>query len=393
MISNSAINPLLIIRQLTALPHRGATTQYEKQAADILQSHLIKSGATVERQPFKIPKTYIYEVWWLLSGLIAGLLLIPVIPWIALGLVIISVLTALHYFDWRSSPISLLPPRGTSENIIAKKLNSDDSASGKKLILMAHYDSAPNSYIYRSPMIKDFHRSLLISLGVMVATIPISIFDILNFGEPLITWLRLASVLYFLAQGVLSSIDFLRFGFTNGASDNATGTAIAIATADHFWQNPIPGMDIELVLTGAEEAGMKGARSYFVKNKKNLNPQNTYVLNFDNLGKGKLKVITRTGSIIPVKYDNLLVNAALNIASTINHFSDVKPGSWHTGDFDSLWFARAGIPSLTLSAQDDEGLIPNLHRPSDTIENMDHNLPEYVVEFAIATIKKLADDF
>jgi Iap family predicted aminopeptidase len=108
------------------------------------------------------------------------------------------------------------------------------------------------------------------------------------------------------------------------------------------------------------------------------------------LGAGQLKIITRTGSLIDVVYDNALVQAALQIAASDPRFADVKPGVWHTGDFDSLWFARAGIPSLTLSAQDEQGLIPNLHRPTDTFENVDPALPGLAVDLAEATARRLA---
>jgi Iap family predicted aminopeptidase len=86
------------------------------------------------------------------------------------------------------------------------------------------------------------------------------------------------------------------------------------------------------------------------------------------------------------------VDAALQTAASEPRFDGVKPGVWHTGDFDSLWFARAGIPSLTLSAQDSDGCIPNLHRPTDTIDNVDPTLPGLAVDFAAATAKRLAEN-
>jgi len=391
--SERPLDPMTIVRDLAALPHRGTTTVQERRAADILESHLQRLGAAVDRQPFRTPKTYIGVTWWLISGLVLGLLLIPVASWWAFVFVALSAGLALLYFDWRAVPVTLLPPQGRSENIIGRAPSSKDTDEGgarRKLILMGHYDSAPVSVLYLPSMVKNFRQSLRMSLGLMVLAVLAALLDVVGIGQPFVTWLRWVLAVYFLGQGIMSTLDFLRYGYTNGAADNATGAAVAMATAERLWRNPIPGWEMELVLTGAEEANLVGSRAYYVQHRDEMDAQHTYVFNFDNLGVGQLKVVTRTGSITNVVYDNALVDAALETASSDPRFTDVTPGVWHTGDFDSLWFARAGIPSLTLSAQDKEGLIPNLHRPTDTIENVDETLPAHAVDFAEASIRRLA---
>jgi hypothetical protein len=304
---------------------------------------------------------------------------------------------ALIYFDWRHTPLSYLPPKATSENVIGTAPDSErqDTAipekKQKRLVLMAHYDSAPVSLLYLPSMVKNFRQSLLISLSLMVAAVIIALLEVLAIGQPVVTWLRWLLAIYFLAQGVMSTIDYIRYGFTNGAADNATGTAVALATAERLWKEPPPGWEVEVVLTGAEETGMAGSRFYYKMNREKLTSTPTYVFNFDNIGSGDLKIITKTGSISNVVYDNALADAALETASADSRFHNVKPSVWHTGDFDSIWFIRGGIPGLTLSAQDENGRIPNLHRPSDTIENVDASLPGLAVEFAEATVRRLAE--
>jgi len=395
--SDLLTDPMTIVHELASLPHRGATTEQERKAADIVQRYLEGMGATVSRQKFRTAKTYISEVWWLVGGLALGLLLIPFASWLAFGLVAVCAGLALIYFDWRHTPVSLLPPRANSENVIgiaAKKEKQDPDSSEKekkRLILMAHYDSAPVSLLYLPSMVKNFRQSLLISLGLMVAAVLIALFEVLAIGQPLVTWLRWLLAIYFLSQGVMSTIDYIRYGFTNGAADNATGTAVAMATAERLWNKPLPGWEVEVVLTGAEETGMAGSKFYYKMNRERFASKPTYVFNFDNIGSGDLKIITKTGSISNVIYDNALASAALETASTDSRFNKIKTSVWHTGDFDSIWFVRDGIPGLTLSAQDENGRIPNLHRPSDTIENVDASLPAFAVDFAEATVRRLAN--
>lgn len=392
-VTENTLDPMSVVRDLAALPHRGAATEQEHRAADILEGHLKQLGATIERQAFKTPRTYLTEVWWLIGGLVASLVLLQYISWLGFVLVFFLVDASLTYFDWRVTPISRFPPQVTAQNVIGKAPAEAAQRQGKathKLILMGHYDSAPVSMLYLPSMVKGFRQSLRINIGLILLSMLVAYLVLRGYLLPWANYLRWALIVYFLAQAVISSIDHWRYGYTNGAADNATGTAVAMATAARLWQNPIPGWDVEVVLTSAEEANMKGALAYYQAHKKELDPKRTFVLNFDNLGAGQIKVITCTGSLSNIRYQNALVDSALETAAHDPQFQDVQPGEWHTGDFDSIWFCRDGVPSLTLSAQDAQGLIPNLHRPTDTLDNVDPKLPVHAVDFAEATVRRLA---
>jgi len=391
--------PVTVIRALAALPHRGATTANERRAADLLEELLIGYGAEVTREPFRTPTTYIWPVWWMLGAMIAGLVGASFAPWPALVLVGATSLATVLYFDWRWSPASLLPPRGRSENIVARQpvgagevRSTTHTGDRTTLVLMAHYDSAPVSLLYLPSMVKGFRRSLIASLLLTMVAVGIVLLEALEIGPPFVTWARWALAVYFLAQGVAASFDYFRHGFTNGAADNASGTGAAVATARRLWASPPAAWDIVLVLTGAEEVGMVGAAHYFRRHRAQMDPSRTVVLNFDNVGSGALKVITETGSLTPVVYDSDVVRAALAVAAEEARFSAVKPAAWHIGDFDTLIFARAGIPSLTLSAQDARGLVPHLHRPDDVLEHVDLFLPAQAADFAWAVVDRLARD-
>jgi len=214
---------------------------------------------------------------------------------------------------------------------------------------MAHYDSAPVSLLYLPAMVKNFRSSLFVNFFLIVAAFWVSILGALHMGGPLISWARWILALYFLVQGVLTAFDHVRYGYTNGASDNATGTAAAMVTAMRLWENPVPGLGVSVVLTGAEE----------------------------------------TGSLTTLVHANKLVDAAILTAEEEIRFHCIKTATWHTGDFDTIWFARAGIPCLTLTAQDKNAAIPHLHRPEDVIENLDPLLTQLAVDFAERVIRRL----
>lgn len=392
----SVPEPLTIIRRLTSLPHRGTGTPQEKQAADIIETILKSSGASVERQQFKTSKTYIREVLILTVLIATGLISADWFPVFSIGLLVFCAVSALLYFDWRPSPLSFLSPSVTSENIIGRlekpekhEKNDDLLQKNKQLVLMAHYDSAPVSLLYLPSLVKNFRSSLLMNLCLICLAPVILLVEFYAVEHPVVTWIRLLLAGYFLVQGVITSFDYVRYGYTNGAGDNATGVAAAMTTAMRLWEKPEAGLEVAVVLTGAEETGMTGSKAYLKHYQQDLIPEKTLVLNFDSIGAGDLKIITETGSLSRVLYNNRLVEAAKETARTDLRFRSVTASTWHTGDFDTVWFARAGIPSLTLTAQDSAGAIPYLHRPEDVFETIDEALPGFTADFAEAVIRRL----
>ena len=370
------MSPQEIVKKLSEFPYRGTGTVFEKPVLDFLVS--LFDNQQVSLESFHTPKTYISVVWWLIGGLCTGLWLLNFIPLLGLLLVIGFVVLALLYLNWYPSLVTKFPPQVKSSNVVVRSKVS--VSSSQKLILMAHYDTAPISFLYRPDQVGNFRKSLVISLLLMLIAIVFSVFVVAKIWI-FSLWITNGLIIYFLLQGITSTVDFFRLGYSNGASDNATGVAAAIATAQRLWQNPPNDLAVELVLTGAEETGMIGARAYFLKNQQSFH-KHTYLLNFDTLGAGDLKVITQTGSLVSIQYDNSLTQIAQQVIEKSADFQNVSTGSWHTADFDSVWFQRVGMPCLTLAALDQNGQMPRIHRPEDTLEKVDFRPMEQAIDLA-----------
>lgn len=355
-----------IVEKLASFPNRGVATPNEIPVLEYLTSLFAEQEVT--RESFKTPKTYISIVWWLIGGLVVGLLALNFSPIVGLFLTLIFVTMAMLYFNWYASPVINFPPLVTSYNLLIKPQNKE-SIKPKKLILMAHWDTAPISVLYRPEMVGNFRQSLKISLFLMILA---QFVAISQFLVPNAFILLVGNILafYFLLQGVVGTVDYFRLGYSNGASDNATGAAAAIVTAQKLWAKNLSNLEVELVLTGAEEVGMIGSRAYLKKHYTEFNKE-TYLVNFDTLGNGNLKIITQTGSWSNIVYDNKLIQIAKQSVTELPTLKDVSTGAWHTADFDSVWFQRAGIPAVTLAALDTNGRMPNIHRPTDILSNVD----------------------
>ncbi len=387
--STGRLDPMDVVRELAGLPHRGATTLRGAQAADILERRLNGMGASVSRHRFLAPRTYIPILAWFLCGLIIGLLVSPAFRWVGLAVTVVSAVTGVLFLDWRWTPLMALPPLGRAVNLVARHPSEGD-ADPRRLILMAHYDSAPASMLYLPSRVKTFRQSLFMSLGVIVLSVLLSALMALQVGPGWLKWLRVPLCVYFLAQGVLASVDFFRFGYTNGAADNATGVGAALATAGRLWRDPLPGWRVEVLLTSAEEASLVGSMAYVRTHRKQLDPARTFVVNFDGLGVGNVRVVRRTGSITSTVYENPLTRAAMETARRDRRFSSIRAEDWHVGDFDSTIFLRRGCACLSLSAVTPDGVMPHLHRPEDVLGNVDPRVSALAVDFAEAAIRRFA---
>lgn len=383
------LSPLIFLKDLTAFPHRGVGGEYEKEAASLINKTLQNIGFNTSEQQFRTPKTYVPIVWEFLGVIIVGLLLVHnsgLVGGIFIYIVLRTVIDALLYFDWRSpsSGVFEILMGVQSQNIIGNVTSLKSNLP--KIILMAHYDTAPVSALYKKQTANSFRNSIRLSMLLMALCVLLSILIYIFPENQVLFWVKYVFIVYFLLQGILGTIDYFRKGFTNGASDNATGVVAAIATAERL-KNKLKNHEVEVVLTSAEEAGMIGAYHYW---KHRFDKKTTsYLINFDTLGAGELKFITQSGSWTTITYENIVKHTAQKLSETDTRFSNVFAGKWHTADFDTAWFARGGVPCLTLAALDENGLMPRIHRPEDTLDHVDTTPMLQAIDFAEAICLEL----
>lgn len=370
------MNSEQIVKDLSAFGNRATSGETTDKVIGYFKE--VFKGKDIEIQNFKTPANYLYIVFFMIIGIIGSLVFYKTYPIICLCLNVFMVINALLYFNWYNALAVKLVSFNSSKNIIVK----DKNRAKIKLILMAHWDTAPISFLYTDKMVGGFRNSLIFTLGLLVLS-TLSLVLNLFFDSNLIQYVVWTLIAYFVIQLITSSFDFFRLGYSQGASDNATGVAAAISTAQNLWANNLKNIEVELVLTGAEEVGMIGAKAYYDKNKNSLMSDH-YVINFDTLGAGDLKIITETGTMNNIVYENELTKK-LNELTLLNpELNHVKSGSWHTADFDSVWFMRAGIPTVTLAALDNNGRMPNIHRDTDIIGNVNFKPMHDAIKLATA---------
>lgn len=117
-----------------------------------------------------------------------------------------------------------------------------------------------------------------------------------------------------------------------------------------------------------------------------------YLVNIDSCGAGDPVLVSCSGSLTPIHYNtasNPVWKAAVRAAEG-GAAGECRIAEWHTGDFDTLWWRRAGFPCITISAQTKAGLVPNLHRPSDVLANVEMDTVCHAAQLAEHTVRNLA---
>lgn len=346
-----------LFARLSEWPHRGVGTEEEMEARESLMAALMdEPGLDITEEGFMAPASYLNMVWTIAGGLVLCLWVAPFAPfWVglaALGLFVSHLL----FFDWRRSPLAWIGSNRVTANLVASK-----GAGRRLLILMAHLDSAPASFAYRPDQVPHFKQSVWLGTAIIgVAALACFI------GGGLPIWIKAGLTVALIATAVMTSIDFWRFGYVPGASDNLSGVVAVAAAARRLWRDMPPDTEVRLVVTSAEEAGMLGAQAYWQTHREALKARETYLINVDTVGVGDLAFVTETAGFTKQAYDNALTATAARLGAPIG----VGPARHHVGDFDSVWFNRGGVASLTLAAYDEKGLMPRIHTPDDRPEHV-----------------------
>jgi hypothetical protein len=179
--------------------------------------------------------------------------------------------------------------------------------------------------------------------------------------------------------------------FVPGAADNASGAAAALTLAEIWTREPIPGVDLVVVLTGCEETGMLGAAAWADRHRAENEAVPTCFVNLDGLGFGPPRFL---GSEVPVfgwplPYPGQMIAAAREVAEQAK-LTDAGPHAL-PGPTDGLALLVRGLPGITIVGFQTGGRLPNYHQLTDTCDRMDQDAAWAGVRFAWRLLQHFAD--
>ena len=265
--------------------------------------------------------------------------------------------------DLVHTPLSDALSRGRSQNVVATI--EPRGPVERTLCLVCHLDSSRSGLMFHPAVVRHLGRWITAQLIAVLVQSAAPFLERLPPGRAVLAVSRaiLAVGLALLAERELRGED------VPGASDNASGSAVAAQLAAETATKPLAGTRLVLLMTGCEESGLLGVQSFL----RSRDTSAWLFLNFDNVGgPATLRYLRREGVFRMWDADPGLVSAAASLASRRPELGLAHTDSPAGLTYDATPVLARGGRALTLSAQDET--IPNLHQPTDVPENVDREL-------------------
>ena len=333
----------------------------ERIAAEQLRELLRRHGLEAELEPFRGYSTFGLPFALTLAAAVAPALLPRRRRILRSGLAALAAGALLSEGGLVRTPLSDLLSRRPSQNCVATIAPA--AGAERTLCLMAHYDSSRSGLMFHPRVVGAMNGWITLNTALVLAG---------ALGEPLAGRSRslsraLAAARAIIAGGigVLAERE-LRGVDVPGANDNASGVAIVTALAAELALEPLRTTRVVVCLTGCEEAGTLGSQAFLDGH----DTEGWLFLNVDNVGgSGTVRYLRREGVIAHWDADPGMIAAAEGVARANPELRMAAEDGPAGLTYDSSRVLARGGRALTLSVQD--GFIPNLHRPTDTVANVD----------------------
>lgn len=280
-----------------------------------------------------------------------------------------------------------LYPTRNSMNVFARWKPQRDLK--RRFILNGHTDAAYEwRYHYRWPRAFPWLvRYGLIGLPLAVLIDAIAVLLVFAMpGSDTLLYLGLAQVL--LLPSFVMALFFTDFDTTvPGANDNLSGVFIALGVVKALREAGIrfEHTEIACLITGSEEAGLRGAKAWAARHAEELHDCETVILTLDTLRDLAHMVIYERDLNGTVQNDpafSALVQAA---ARACGH--DIPLASIPLGSTDAAAFTQAGLQATALCAMD-PAPAHFYHTRRDNVETMDAGCIAAAIAVVLATVER-----
>lgn len=374
-----------IIGELCIFKHRASGSPNERKAAEHIYQFMRNIGLVAKIDEFKSQQRMTGELITIMAFFIAEVALYFFFPIISIIAGLIGLVLFWGYFTRRFKPLAPLFRHSASWNVVGRFNNPNAQF---KVIFTAHHDTARSGPLWNPKTVANFRLNFLIGFFILILLQAVAILTLFSFEAFIFKLLMIIIGVYVLGNIAVLLISGLKGELVPGASDNASGVAVMLDVAARLKSLTFPEIEFWFVSTGSEEVGAVGMESFMKTYAEDLARDNSYFINFDNLGKGTPHYFLGEGMLNFYKFSRELI-AAAEKASERKEFRMITPAQYRLAYTDAIVPAGKGYPAILLLALDERGLIPNWHWPSDTLENVDMSVPQLTSDFALELVNNL----
>lgn len=329
----------------------------ERKTQEYFAAELSAWSDEVHREDFTVhPKAFMGFMPVTGSLLLAAIVLYWIFPVAALALSVLAITVAVLQFLMYRRFLDPLFPRRTSTNVLA--IRKPTAETKRRIIVSGHADAA---YEWRffikggRPLLKIVIAGAILGGAAKIAFDLVAVITSGSLFLPpvegifrTIGFVQLAAAPFFLALIFFSNFRVV----SPGANDNLTGSLAAVAVMKYLHETGtrFEHTEVHCLITGSEEAGLRGAKAYAEKHSAELKSIETVFLALETFRDLEHLSVYNRDMSGTVKNDPAA--CALLQQAGRNRGFELPLASVYLGSTDAAALSQAGIPAAALAAMD-----------------------------------------
>lgn len=373
------------------LPKRDPGSEGEKLACEYMAEEMSKYAEDVKVEPFKVyPASF---MGWIYITITCGLLALVsyfFVTMFAVVLLVIGIVPMLTQFIFYKRFTDPLYKEKTSHNVTAIRKCTGDVK--RRIFFNGHPDATWEwSTNYKFGGIA-FDAQVVLSVVGLLYVLAICIARWVSVGglgggiaEGAYLYMGLAALVFvpvWVYTYFLSNTKVV----VDGANDNLTGCYIGIAILKALEENDIrfEHTEVGVILSGSEEAGLRGAKAWSEAHKNDYKDAETIIVAYDTIHESEVLQVNRRDLNGIVKSDeeatNLFVEAAKNVGVKFS------VGTVPFGATDSAAFSQGGFRATGITGVN-HVLQPYYHTRKDSWDNLNEKCIADCFEISVEALR------
>ena len=353
------------------LPKRDPGSEGEKQACEYM-AKVLKEDCGCERadvESFKEnPGSFYGWIYITVTCMLISVVTFFFVPWVSIVLILLGLALAVLQFGMYKKVVDWMFPEKTGHNVTAVKKCAGEPK--RRIFFNGHPDAAwewPVNYLLGGV---GFESHALIGFGGAFYYLGLSIAKVAGANADTLQKCALWGLIF---VPFWLGLYFLwnKKRVVDGANDNLTGCYMGIAILKELKDQGInlENTEVGVILSGSEEAGLRGAKAWAEAHKGEFDDIPTYIVSYDTIHDPKYLMVNYRDLNGTVKTDKALSDLMMKAADDlkIHCLKGMVPPMG--GATDPAAFAQAGYRATSITGLNHK-LENYYHTRRDTYDNM-----------------------
>ena len=346
------------------------------------------------------PASFFGWIYITMSLALAHVALYFVYPLIGVILMTIGFAIMVSHFVFYKKPVDFLFPKRTSHNVTAIRKCTEEPRA--RVFFNGHVDAAWRSTynekfggtVYGIILALGFVGMLIMYIFSIVRTCMVGALPCISTPatDPVMFWLGIA-ILPFVPFGVALYFMWDERIIVDGANDNLSGCYIGISILKKMEEAGInlKHTEVGVIITGSEEAGVRGAKAWAEAHKDDYKDVPTYIFSYDTIHDPKFLMVNYRELNGTLKMDKAVGDRFYNSAQELGIPCGKGMVPPFGGATDGAGFAQGGFKTASITALN-HNLEDYYHTQRDTYDNLDKDGLAKTFAVSVNLLRKIDEE-